>query len=101
MQGLQFQEVTESRLKEAQLILDSGKEKEEFSASASMLAGAFGKPKKIKPISLENKKYYKFIILKGQVCGLLRSDVIQPKEVFLLEHFKNQDLSLEMVSSFL
>lgn len=100
-EGLKFEEVTEARLEEAQFILDGGKKKEEFNIAASLLAGAFGKPKKITPITLENKKNYRFILLKNQVGGLIRRDVIQVKEVFLLEHFKNQDLSLEMVSTFL
>lgn len=101
-EGLKFEEVSESRIEEAQFILDGGKKKEEgFSISASLLEGAFGAPKKITPISIENKKYYQFILLKGEVCGVLRSDVTQPQEIFLLEYFKNQDLSLEMVSTFL
>ena len=60
-EGLQFEEVTEERLEEAQLILDGGKKKDEPSVSASLLAGAFGAPKKITPITLENKKFYQFI----------------------------------------
>jgi len=98
--GLTFDEVTESRIEEAQFILDGGKKKEEFNVTASLLAGAFGAPKKITPISVDNIMFYQFILIKDQICGLLRKDVTQVKEVYLLEHFQDQDLTLETVSSF-
>lgn len=100
-EGLKFEDVTDNRLEEAQFIIGGGQDKEMSTISASLLAGAFGAPKKVTAITTENKKYYKFILLKDQVCGLVRSDVTQVKEIFLLEHFEKQDLSLEMVSSFL
>ena len=41
------------------------------------------------------------ISLKGVKCGLLLKNHIQIKKLFLKEYFRNQDLSLEMVESYL
>jgi hypothetical protein len=43
----------------------------------------------------------KFIKIKGAVCGVLLKNHIVIKHLYLLPHFQNQDLSKEMVESYL
>lgn len=50
-----------------------------------------------KPYLPENAK---FIKLKGQVCGVMFKNHIVVKHLFLLPHFREQNLSKEMVESY-
>lgn len=51
-----------------------------------------------KPFYPEN---IRLILIKDVVCGFLLKNHIQIKHLFLRPHFKNQDLSKEMVEAYL
>ena len=98
--GLQFESLTDERIAEAQDIINSNGPAEE-SITASLLASAFGPTKKKTVLSPSNKQDYRFILIKDQVCGLLKIGKIQATEIYLLKHFQDQGISLSVANCYL
>jgi len=98
---LEFKSLSEDNLTLAQNLIDGDSKKEEVSVSASLLASAFGSPKKKKPITLQTMDQYLFVLLKDEICGLIKKGNLQASELFLGKHFKNQELSIDIVNSYI
>jgi len=79
--GLQFTDWTPERAAEAQAVLAEAGEQVDLA-----------------PFLPDNVK---FIEIKGHVCGLLTKNHIVVKKLVLLPHFRDQDISREMVESYL
>ena len=97
--GLQFRQLTEDDIALAQEIINNEQKEKEEGVSAFLLASAFGVPKKKEPLSIQNIKQYQFVILKGEICGLVKNGNLQAVEVFFLKHFQNQGLSIDIINS--
>jgi len=89
--GFKFEEVSSSRIDEAQAILGS-LSKSKTSIFDQMIQSATGKNKKV-VLNDSNKGQFKFVLLKGSVCGLLESKT----KIHLKKYFKNQNIKLEDV----
>ncbi len=71
---------------------------EDSTAEANVILSSFQK-------NLDDLKNYtvdnvKFIILKEKVIGLFAKNHIVIKELYLKEHFRDQDLSKELIESY-
>lgn len=71
-----------------------------FDVTASLLGSAFGGPKNQTIIGIENLHEFQFVLLKGQICGLIKFGHLQVKELYLKEHFKDQGLEQDVVNSY-
>jgi len=98
--GLEFNKVEVESIETAQGIVGSlGSEQK--SVSQSLLDSAFGTSKKKKKVITEsNMSNFLFVLIKGVVCGVLEIGKLQGLELFLMDHFKNQDLTLDSVNSY-
>ncbi|GEM_PF-819310 len=98
--GLEFKELDLNSMLKAQKIIDENSPKEDNSVSASLLASAFGSAKKKDTISKFQLKNYRFVELKGEVCGVVKVGSVGVSALYLKEHFKDQGLSKDIVSSY-
>jgi len=89
--GFEFEEVSDDRMSEAQKIV-GGSSESKSSIFDQMIQSATGKNQKIN-INSSNRSHFKFVLLKGSVCGLLESK----KKIHLKKYFKNQNIRLEDV----
>ena len=116
--GLSFENVTVENEKVAQEILDHHKGEESKGEvnpvdtfTSDLFQKAFGGSKKKEPeksvftLSKEDYDQFKFILLKGSVCGLFKKKVVGNiegvKECFLLPEFSNQGLTKDLIESFI
>lgn len=95
--GIQFRQAQLSEMKVANDIINSNSE-DESTVSASLLNEAFGNKKKTQVSKFNFKDFY-FITIKDIVCGVCKKGRLQMKEVFLKEHFHDQGLDLDTISS--
>ncbi len=79
--GLQFQTV----------------EEKDFSLVETILSECGGAEMAFKSFWPEN---IRFILLKNQVCGLFLKNHLVIKHLYLLPHFRHQDLSKELIESY-
>lgn len=95
--GLQFKQL---ELKDAALAnsIITSNSSEESSLSASLLTEAFGNKKKTQVTKFNFKDFY-FVLIKDVVAGVAKKGRLQLKEVFLKDHFHDQGLDLDTVSS--
>ena len=115
--GLSFENVTVENEKVAQEILDHHKGEEGKAEvnpvdtfTSDLFQKAFGGSKKKQPeksvftMGKEDYDQFKFILLKGSVCGLFKKKVVGNiegvKECFLLPEFSNQGLTKDLIESF-
>ncbi len=97
--GLTFSPVTKESLERANQII-SPEEQEGFSVASSLLASAYGAPKKKTLITERTYAHYFFIHLKGRECGVVKKGIMQFSQIYLNEYFKDQGLELALVNSF-
>ncbi len=98
--GLEFTKLEINSLLMAQSIIDENSPKEENTVSAALLASAFGGAKKKDTISKYQLDNYRFILLKGFICGVVKVGSLGVSALYLKEHFKDQGLDLDLVSSY-
>ena len=98
--GIEFKAVELSSMAEGQAIIDFSSPKEENTISASLLSSAFGGAKKKDTISKYQLDNYRFIYLNGHECGLVKVGTVGVSALYLKEHFKEQGLDLDLVSSY-
>lgn len=96
--GLEFEKAKQEDIFKVQEIINSNT-KEKGGLAEDLLSSAFGAKKEDKVTKFNYDQYY-FILLKDIVCGVAHKGRLQLKKVFLKEHFKDQGLDLETVSSF-
>jgi hypothetical protein len=97
--SLQFKALDKNDIRMANQIINGGEEQEEFDIVESLLASAFGNPQKLKKISSYNMDQYRLVILKNEICGLIKMGKLQISELFLKTHFDNQNLTLEEINN--
>lgn len=97
--GLQFVEVSVSDLEKAQKII-SDNDQNPSELSGMLLTSAFGTKKKIS-ITEKNFSKFKYIFIKGVLCGLAYKGITEVKEIYLLDQFKDQGIDKSLVSGFL
>jgi len=96
--GLDFVPVCIESIEKANAIIKS-QDNHQASLASSILASAFGSPKKEVLISDKNIDKYFFIKLKGIDCGVAKKGIHQLNKVYLKEHFTEQGLDLHFVNS--
>jgi hypothetical protein len=99
-EGLQFETITEDNFVEASSMCKKESSKEN-SVASNLLAGAFGRPKSVEGLTNKNKGQYLLVKLKGESCALIKKKNLQATDIFLNNHFDDQDITLEMVNSYL
>lgn len=98
--GLEFKELDLNTMPKAQRIIDENSPKEDNSVSASLLASAFGSAKKKDTISKFQLQNYRLVELKGETCGVVKVGSVGVSALYLKEHFKDQGLNKDIVSSY-
>ena len=98
--GLEFKKVDLTSITKGQAIIDSNSPKEEDSISAALLSSAFGGVKKKEVISKYQLDNYRFIYLNGHECGIVKVGTVGVSALYLKEHFKEQGLDIDLVSSY-
>jgi len=99
--GLKFVPVTLDTLDSANAIISpKGDEQEGASLASSLLASAYGSPKKKISVSPQNIDKFFFIELKDKCCGVVKKGILQFSELYLLEYFKDQGLDLHTVNRY-
>jgi hypothetical protein len=99
--GLKFEEIKETDLDKAREILSGKNDNNDIDISASLLGNAFGAPKKVDKISKENIHEYQFVLIKDVICGLVKKGKLQASKIYLTKHFKDQEITLDTVNSFI
>lgn len=98
--GLEFKVLESADMGIAQSIIDENSPKEDNSVSASLLASAFGSTAKKDIISKFQLDKYFFVSLNGTICGLAKVGNLGLSALYLKEHFKDQGLDKDIVSSY-
>jgi hypothetical protein len=99
-EGLQFEPLTDENFSEAKELMQTHTPKEN-DITASLMSGAFGKPKPKETLSIQNRDDYQLVKLKGETCALAKKNSLKITEIFHKTHFENQDITLDVVNSFL
>ena len=97
--GLTFEDISSENEADAQKALKLNESKDD-SLTDQLLMGAFGSPKRKVSLSPKNYDSFKLIYIKKTLCGLLYKSKTQVKEVYLLNEFKDQGISKDIVESF-
>jgi len=96
-EGLQFEAIDESNFPEAMQIFQKHIPDEPEVAS-SILASAFGKPKKVETLSTLNMGKFQLVKIKGETCALIKVFNFQVTELYHCEHFEDQGLTQDIIS---
>jgi len=96
--GLKFEAIAKDKLSLAKNIIDSNSKKE--SVSGSLLDQAFGSSKKEVTINKFNLDSFSFVKIKDVVCGVVKKGKLQLNELYLVDQFKEQGLTLDIVQSY-
>ena len=95
--GLEFIPVTVESMARANEIISPKKEDEGLSLASSMLASAYGSPKKAVLITPRTLDKFLIIKLKERECGVVKKGIVQLSKIYLKEHFTDQGLELHIV----
>lgn len=97
--GLEFRKIEESEIEVAQDIIESEKAPSS-SVSDMLMSSAFGGgPKKVK-LGAQDLSSYRFVLIKSQVCAVIKLTQIQVAEIYLHPRFKQQGITKELVESY-
>lgn len=97
--GFEFKAIEKDDIALAQQIVDS---EEEASSSVSdmLMSSAFGSKQKKKVLANEDLSNYRLVLLKSQVCAVIKITQIQVKELYLHRRFRQQEISKELIESY-
>jgi hypothetical protein len=96
--GLEFKQVDQVSMSKANAIITEALGDQD-TLGQNLLNEAFGNKSKNKVTKFNFKDYY-FFSLKGITAGLVKKGRLQLKDLFLKNHFDEQDLDLPTVETF-
>ncbi|EQC47463.1 DUF5522 domain-containing protein [Bacteriovorax sp. Seq25_V] len=99
-EGLQFEVVDDSNFQEA-LEIFTIHIPDEPEIASSILASAFGKPKKVEKLSNLNMSKFRLVKIKGETCALVKVFNFQVLELYHVKHFEDQGLDIDTISGLL
>lgn len=97
--GLQFEAVGQDEKALAQEVIDESRPSDS-SLGSSLLASAFGGHQKKTTVNNDNCEHFRFVYLKGKLCGVVEIRSSRVKNLFLKKRFNDQGITEDVVESF-